>query len=669
MDGYFLTLCIVCMIVLLFYFMINITPHETDPIKLFIMIQEQDYDARAFTMRYDKTTKKYENYFLSSNTNYEKSYDAYPVDKTGKLINTVYDMHGELKYKDDGYKITGVNASFPCPDGYEGKTCQLKPICRDPEDDNTLLPLTNTQFNALGLFHNDTQLPTSTRRRKRKTPLYHNRIYVQCKTKGDYNLVACSPNKLLNFSTMKCGFYDVCEDHLNGYKHNYQISDSDPPLSKTEYYLCTNNKSKRTKCADNNVFSLVNNGCIQENICYNKGVTTFPIDSNNYIQCANDQGVRKHCPNGVVTLDDGSLSCKAQNSCKPQRLTKNTSMLTYDYAKIACTSDDEESLTTCNSTLGKRSWKYKWGADFTVDIDWPQKILNEDDKCVEATDAIITNPIMKIKWSPLMHESWDWDVVKERFICPKGNYVWDYKNDVLLNDSGRSYDENTIEYKTTDPSKPCNETVGNIAEEWWSPREFIGRPYRFCAVSAYSGPIDTYYWPTKTSAGYRADNCRFTYLGRSLTIYTYQSDKPPFGFKESQNNGPLELTSDEPIPKTNPGNYLWWSITSGKFTFFEFLEPTALETHVIPSPNTVDITKNQLFTILFKQYPIDKIEVINNELGCRRNGLYKYLTPGDPTSETTLLVNSGYIVCQIVDRQLIVDSIEPLTLTNNLTLK
>lgn len=654
------------------YFVINSIPDETDPIKLFLMIQEQNYDARAFTLRYDEATKKYENYFFSSEANYEKSFDAYPVDKTGKFITTVYDNHGEVKYNDvNGYRITGVNVSFACPDGYEGKTCQLKPICRDPDDDNAVLPLTDTQFNALGLFRNDTQLSVSnhgTRRRKRKTPLYHNRIYVQCKTKGDYDLVACPPNKLLDFKTMKCVLYDVCEDHLNGYKHNYQLSDSDSPLSNTEYYLCSNNKSKRTKCADDTVFSLVNNGCIQENICYNKGVATIPIDANNYIQCSNDQGTKKNCPNGVVTLDDGTLSCKPKNTCQPQTLTQTTDMLTYDYGKVACTADDEEQLISCGSDLGKRTWKYNWGVDFTIDIDWPNKVLSSDGKCVAPTDAIITNPITKIKWSPLMRDTWDWDVLKECFVCPKGNYVWDYKNNVLrVEKDGKSlsYDEDTEEYKTTDPSVPCHETMGDMPF-WWGPLEFIGNPYRFCTVIARLNPIEMYLWPTKTSDGYRADNCQFG--DHFLRIYKLISDKPPLGFKESTTNGLLELISGEPIPRPKPNQYIWWSIASGKFDLFQFLEPKALETLDIPSPSTVDITKNQTFSILFTLYSNYK-EPINNELCCSRVGIYKYAVPGDSTSDTTLVIQAGYIVFQIINSQLVIDSVDPITLSNNLKLK
>uniref|UniRef100_A0A0C9PL99 p95 protein n=1 Tax=Fopius arisanus TaxID=64838 RepID=A0A0C9PL99_9HYME len=682
MDGYFLILCIVCMITILFYYILNIVPNETDPIKLFLMIQDQDYDARAFTLRYDKKRHKYENYFLSSGeANYKKSFDAYPVDKTGNFITTVYDNHGDLKYDDinGGYKILGVNTSFPCPDGYEGKLCQLKPLCRNPEDNNAKLPLSDTQFNELGIFRNDTQLTLSRQRRKRKIPLYHNRIYIQCKTKGKYDLIACPTNKLLDVNMMRCDYYDVCEDHLNGYKHNYQINTSDSPLLKNEYYLCVNNKSERVKCADDTVFSLVNNGCIQENICYNKKNATLPIDANNYIQCNNDQGVKKHCASGVVTLEDGALSCKTQNTCTPHILKEITNMLTYNYGRIKCTANDEEQLITCDYTLNKRQWKYNWGADFTIDIDWPKKILDIDnDQCVEPTDSIITNSIMKIKWSPLMREMWDWDIIKECFICPNGNYVWDYDNNVLRqNKDGKwlTFDENTVEYKTADPSFPCHETLGYemLQNIWWE-AEFIGRPYRFCVAPALSGSYNACYWPIKINldsgiVGYRVDICQYDDK-RNMNIIEIVSDKPPFGFKETvEKNNLLELLNGESIPKENPNDFVWWSIAAGKFSNFTFISPTITKTHTISSPQNIDITQNQTFTILFNLYLENQIEPINNELGCSRNGLYKYEISGDFTSNTSLIVKAGFIVFEIINSQLKVDYIEPLTLTNNLQLK
>lgn len=675
MDGYFVTLCVICMIVILLYYTINIIPHETDPIKLFLMMQEQDYDARAFTLRYDKVQKKYENYFFSDQAKYQRSFDNYPVDKTGKPITTIYDNHGTVRYpiKGNGYRIIGVNTTFPCPDGYEGRTCQPKPICRNPEDDNALLPLTDTQFNILGLFSNDTQLSVSGgTRRKRKTPLYHNRIYVQCKTRGDYDLMACPPNRLLDFNTMKCGLYDVCEDRLNGYKHKYRVSDNDEPLSDTEYYLCSSNKSKRTKCANNTVFSIINNGCIEKNICYDNGNITLPIDANNYIQCGDDRGMRKHCPNGVMKLDDGTLSCKAQKYCKPEILTQNTGSLTYAYGKITCTSDDQMLMISCGNDMSKRSWKYNWGVDFVVNIDWPEKILGDDGECVEPTDSIITNPIIKIKWSSLMRDTWNWDIVKECFVCPKDNYVWDYKNNVLRieKDDGESryYDEHSLEYKNTDPSFPCHENVGRLSEKWWN-HELIGRPYRFAAITARAGPYEVYYWPSKTPNGYRADYCEYNASGRSMNIHTSVSNKPPFGFKESTENGFLELTSGEPIPKSNPNGFIWQSITSGVFGYFTFLDShTTKIAHVIDAPNVVDITKDQIFTIQFKLYTADRIDVINNELGCSKNGLYKYSIAGDPQSTTTLIIPSGYIVFQILNSQLVINSIESITLTNNLKL-
>lgn len=275
-----------------------------------------------------------------------------------------------------------------------------------------------------------------------------------------------------------------------------------------------------------------------------------------------------------------------------------------------------------------------------------------------------------------MRDMWDWDVLTERFVCSKGNYVWDYKNNVLRgekNGKSLSFDESTEEYQTTDSSFPCHETTGDIAglkSSQMSRPEYIGRPYRFMVINV-RGVKDKqlYLWPMKTTEGYRADYMEHQSGTRIMYVVKVQSDKPPIGFKEQTANGLLTLISGEPPPKMNPQNYVWWSITSGKFDYFRFLDtPKPLSIEDIHSPVEVVFNKDQEFIIIFSIYS-DKIEAVNSELGCSANGLYKYETPGDSTSKTTLIVESGYIVFQIKNSQLIIDDIPPITLSSNIRFK
>lgn len=676
MDGYFVTLCIICMIVILFYYILNIVQKELDPLKLFLLIQKQDYDARAFTLRYDKTKQKYENYFFADDLSFKQSYDSYPVDKTGKLITTVYDKHGDVKYTEsNGYKISGILTSFACPEGYEGPTCQLKPLCRDPEDNDKLLLLTDIQFNALQLFQDNSKFINSMsrrrgrrRRRKRKTPLYHNRLFIQCKTKGDYEIKSCPINKLLDFNTMKCNLYDICEDHLDGYKHNYSIKDSDKPLAANEYYLCSNNKSVKTKCSDGSVFSIINGGCIQENICYNKGDATISIDDKNYIQCNNDTGIKKYCSHGVMTLPNGSLSCKTE-PCKPQIFSTGTQETSYDYGGIICDDEDNEKMILCDQKLIKRTWNYKWSVDISINIDWPRAVYSNHN-CIKPTDKIITNPIVKTKWTQLMHDDWDWDILKECFVCPNDSYTWDYNKDILFK-GNEIIGRDSYKYFQYDSSQPCQSNTFIPPYSLFKHRTWY-KPIRFATIRIYMQAEQFHMWPVKIKNEYHVDTCSYDTKSRLMKITRSVSDKPPFGFQKTDKDGKLKLIDDEepPIDKEEPptndvDDFLWFTIASGKMETFKFPELKS-ETHIdIECPLSIDKNVNTKFSLIWDNYSAEDFEM-SKQLIVNSSGLYHKLDE----DRRKLLIDPTYVILQVLNGKLIIDrSIEPIDLDHNLTLK
>lgn len=660
MDGYLLSLCVICMIVILFYYLLNYVQKINDPLELFKLIRKQEYDAQAYSLGWNETQKKYENIFFNAKLEYQRSFDPYPVDKTGKYITTIYDNHGKIDYtENNGYSINGVLTKFPCPDGYEGADCHLKPLCRDPEDDNKALPLTDTQFNALQLFRNDAFSEIASRD-ARRDPLYHNRIFIQCKTKGNYELKVCATNKLLDLNTMKCNLYDICEDRLNGFKHNFAINNNDSALADNEYYICDSNKSKKLKCNDDTVFSSINKGCVQKNVCFNQGRTTIPIDEYNYIQCENDTGIKKHCPNKVMTLDDGTLSCKT-NNCKPSTLVETTECLTYNYGAITCNDKDEEETLLCDQEMTKRRWTYNWGNDFAIEIDWPVSILQSDGVTCgpPKDDSILTNPVIKTKWTDLMFGYYDWNLLQEKFVCQDNDYRWDYRNKMLIK-GDEKFDEQTSIFKMIDTSKPCQQSEYQPIFMKFKNYKTHEIPYKFVSLRVYLGDVKTYLWPMLKDGKYRATQCFYDYTNRKMIIRTYYNEKEPIGFKPTDKEDVnLDLLTDEKIAQND---HQWWCINSGTFEGFTFSvgDPEYTDT-VIDCPTSVDISIDQKFAILWDNYKTKTS--INAELSCDQYGIFKNGPP------EVALCSSTYIVFTLKNKELIIDSeIPSVALSTNLQL-
>lgn len=650
------------MILILLYYIANYVQKVNDPVKLLALIQKQQYDVRAFTLRWDEERKLYENIFFKNDAEFVRSYDKYPVDKTGKFITSVYDKHGEIVYtENNGYSINGLLTKFPCPEGYEGSDCQLKPLCRDPEDDNKILPITNIQFNALELFNTEAIIPinnaaATTKRQKRAIvePLYHDRVFIQCKTKGDYELKVCPVNQLLDITTMKCNLYDICEDHLNGFKHNYKISNDDKLLDETEYYLCDNNKSKRLKCKDGTVFSLFNKGCIQKTVCYNQGRKTIPIDEHTYIQCNNDTGVKRYCETRVITQSDGTLTCKSEN-CKPQILTKVTENLTFNYGKITCNHNDEEIIEECDQTMNKYSWKYKWGNEFDISIDWPKSILYDDGMCKpppspsSGNPSILTNPIVSTRWTKLMQREWNWNLLEEKFICPPSNtYRWDYKNNLLIKDTTKDkYTPKDSEYYTVDPSRPCQEKPFTFPFlKFHNYNTYNTLPYKIVSTPVYLGDLPNInLWPKRINDKYHLTKCFYDYENRKLIIRNMEHNQPPFGFKSTtMNNVDLELITNE-ITKPSTDMY-FWSIASDEFKEFTFInDPPPTYTDItIDCPTTIDISIDQKFSILWDNYK--RPTALNTKISCDGEKLFTHVNEIEP------LIFYTFVVLEIKNQQL-----------------
>lgn len=123
--------------------------------------------------------------------------------------------------------MSGLKAAtaFTCPDGYEGASCQ--PLCTAEECE----PLTYAQFNALDLYGNTFARPSADLTDSGRPDVLGVRTTGLSRPQADP-------------ATAQCLEYDVCQDRVNGFKH-----DVDGALLKGEFYLCAN-KSERRACRD-----------------------------------------------------------------------------------------------------------------------------------------------------------------------------------------------------------------------------------------------------------------------------------------------------------------------------------------------------------------------------------------------------------------------------------
>lgn len=628
MDIVLVVVAIILILIILVVYVFNNVKKTSDLNELFIELLKTKPDTVSFCLGKNSSTGKYRNVVSDKNGNAKIQEDIYPVNLDGTYI--ILKDHGTVVElpTNDGFKITGLDLiEFKCPDGFEGINCKLKPLCLE-DDVGKYKPLTYTQFNELGLYTNSFEKqPIENRSLSEPT---HPRIRVLCLNNvGDYELQTCPNNTLLDVD-LKCQPYDICEDRINGYKHNYKIDKSSPNLNKNEYYICDNNVSTLTKCTDDTVFSFSHSGCITESVCFNKGNATLPFDDSSYIQCSDDQGKKITCPNGINN-NNGVLSCHV-DTCIQEDFIISDGLLSYKYGDTIC-NDGIADTKLCDNQPNPRVYNYEWAEKFTYTIDsWPKEIMDSNRNCVEPTDSIIANPIINLKWSDAMPEEHEYNIVTEQYVCPEGTkYIVDYKHQTI-----NPHLNGIVNYLT-----PCINESADITKmplyafkPNFPPLYFI----LFCRVYM-SNYTDYYLWPVlKNPTEHTYLSTTFEYSDTDLVITTYSSKQLPLGFMESSSssgeNQPLIYIGYKDYvisPK-----YLYFFAISGRYETAVLNEPTVIKTESIPLMSKVDTNQSITFAL--------KLSLIQNPSEILPGVIFSH--DGFKINDTSY--HDGYLVMSIV---------------------
>lgn len=536
MDVIFIILTCFLIILIITLYAINTVKTTSNLDDVFISLALTNPTIVSFCVGYNEQTKKYRNAVSNRDGDIVIQENDYPIGLDGQYI--VLKDHGTVTDAGDGFKISGMDlVTFKCPDGFKGSTCQLAPICDDPNDNNQRKALTYTQFNALALYNNTfphNQVDTFNAYATEPT---HPRIRIHCQIGGEYVLEICPDNKLLD-ANLVCQPYDICEDKLNGFKHNYQISNTTQPLNKTEYYICENNKSILTKCIDDTVFSYASKGCVSESPCYGKGSATLPIDNNNYIQCNADFGTIINCEKGVVERDD-VLSCFT-STCRPQKYSIDTGLLSYDYGETTCT-DDKPNTVLCDNSPNPKIYHYEWAEKFEYTInDWPKQILLNG-SCVTPNDNdLFKNTIIKLAWTEAMPKEHDFDLKTQQYICSSDyKYRWDYIAQKSVPDTSN---DKTILLATAEPCQ--NAAIRHQFTFYESATYYPPNKIWICASVPVLIPDIEYplfLWPcfNPTTKKFQSTKILLEYTEQLVSVTTYESADAPFGFYLPADDSPL----------------------------------------------------------------------------------------------------------------------------------
>lgn len=410
----------------------------------------------------------------SKNSEYQTSlkfkilYEQYPTDIFGKL--SILSTHGKIIDKVNGFEVTGIgsNFTFGCPKNYEGPTCKIKPLCSDSDYENErTLPINYDQFSSLKLYQYSKSIQQEKTRKVRFiTDKYHERIKVKCNKNKTFTLKACQPNRLLDFQTLKCQVYDLCNDRFDGFKHNFPISENDQDLKNNEYYLCKNNKSIRSRCENNTLFSRERQGCVENNVCLGKNRTRILNDANSYIQCSKDWGELINCPRGIETKDD-EIRCKPQVSCKPQIYYHDNSLLRYAYEAKLCPDIEGERIPdpiNCGSETKMIEFERTWpnGPKTSIKFSHPISIYDKNKKQCrppiwngEISEIMKPDGYLLFHYTNLMNSKYKYSITKKQFICSDDtNFYWNYDTETF-----RNYKTNEVLLGSNifaDTSFPCH---------------------------------------------------------------------------------------------------------------------------------------------------------------------------------------------------------------------
>lgn len=450
-------LIVLCFTILLILHMAQKTKQTTDLKVIYKKLLKNNPRTIAWTFGWIEKRNSYKNVYVNNDKNVENyyafdvKYENHPIAFDGKPL-LIDNTHGVVTSHSSGFSISGVNSDMPfnCPSGYSGPECQQSSLC-DAKEAGTYKLLSRDQFKTLNLYN---YTGSSLYVHEDEYP-YHQRLRVKCLNEtGKFDIEACADNKLVDRDTVQCKIYDLCNDRLDGHKHNYPIAENESPLNVKQYYVCETNKSVLRECTHDTVFSNVNMGCIAQNKCYGLGEKRLVLDDESYLQCSGDIGQIKRCKYGVG-LHYETPYCMVPK-CIPRTYSYDDGLLRFITGMVWCDENDNAHQELCDERANKKEYRYTWGTqpDVVVRIpNWPHSVFDETRRiCVEPTmDGImVPNAYIKVQWTNNMKKSHDFDVRTKRFVCqPKDNLLQlDYVKHRLIPDID-------VTGKFVDYSVPC----------------------------------------------------------------------------------------------------------------------------------------------------------------------------------------------------------------------
>ncbi|UBZ25595.1 Vp91 [Carcinus maenas nudivirus] len=404
---------------------------------------------------------QYVNYYLNYDSTkpnlLNKEINDYPVKGSGEIYKPK--EHGDLTETDNGFRISGVDTIFECPDNWiwnkNTKNCTLPPICNASE----VGKIKGLDYYTFNLNNVKSQIDDLKGDKDGKyLAKYHDRLYISCiNDSGDFTVKSCAANKLYNQvdiqddSVDPCILYDICNDKREYSIHQYDIGDG--PLQDDEYYMCINSQSVIQKCPVNSVFNAADNGCIQRNMCaLEEDNHTFYINYDSYFICKNGHEQVVNCINGVYS-DDGfdKLACNVDKTITIVSYFQNNyiatpiSLYTYKNNKRELQQVDSGTITRKMSlapdesgffTITERNDKLYPETTFNkYFIDYVDATTLEESQSIELTidnyDPFKLHNIISVSYYVDMLSNFDWNIIEDR---PKFNDILEkyYKYDTKI---------------------------------------------------------------------------------------------------------------------------------------------------------------------------------------------------------------------------------------------
>ena len=588
-------------------------------------------------------------YYVPDTDSCELKKESRPIGLRGDFMNPQLDTGTVTTITDTptgGYSITGFDGiDLTCPSGYnmphaDSTMCTFIPICRGVEEDK---PITYTTFQALGLGLNSFTVSHS----QAKSETTHPRLWIHCLSSNPedpkYQIYSCNDNELLD-ADMKCQPYDICSNKISGFKHKFITEAGQTPLLDNQYYVCKNHVSFLATCPDESVYSVDNMTCLNNGPCFGQGSKQIQVDSNNYIQCANDLPTMVNCTDGVIETN-GYFSCYG-SSCVPRTYEFEDIALKYLTGQVTCQGDKEISLLCSNSKDPSKQYPYEWGENFSYTFEnWPMEILNPATGVCEApTDSIIKQDnSVPFKYSSVMTDFSQFDLVTQQFKCPgETTYRWDYINNQTVPEL--KPDEFL---DTAAPCQPAGPYKISLDSKKLPPWHYL--PYKVFPPKRTQNPDDypplligvrfpmgdgimeggegrgRNTWPTFNSTTGRVITCVLEDNG-SKGVFWNMHFSAPLGFNEPTEDGPLIPVGFD-VPQTilddDTISYLWYTINSGlsEFSGFVFAEEPAMAALIRTTDTSVwsfsDNGLDRTFFLRWKFLPVEGIRLNSHTLVTR----------------------------------------------------